>query len=227
MYAVRRQRDTLCDLLDSLSDEQWQAETMCQGWDAGDVVAHMLVREREPWTAVGLAVPPLSGVLRTRMAARKRTGRAALTAKLRSGPPKYMQIGIIGRVQVGEDYIHAEDIRRGGAADRPGAELEPDDGTGDAEIDELLWAAIARFAPLTLRNLSTKGVVSMTDGGRTRAYEVGSAIVRPAADGQADVTLTGAAGELLLYVTGRAAHRVTVHGDQTLIDALDRAGRRV
>lgn len=227
MDAVKRQRATLCDLLDSLSEEQWQAETLCAGWDAGDIAAHMLVRERDLWTAPALAIPPLQKVLTDRMARRKAAGRHALVDQLRDGPPRLMRWGLVGRVQVGEDYIHAEDVRRGGAAALPGADLQPDDGTADPEIDDLLWQAVGRFAPLTLGGVGVHGVVSMTDGGRTRAYRVGGRLARPADDGKADATLTGPAGELLLYVTGRSAHRVVVHGDRTLLDALDRAGRRV
>lgn len=227
MEAVRRQRETLCDLLESLSDQQWDAETMCEGWDAGDVVAHMLVRERDLWAAPGIVLPPLAALAEKRMASRKRKGRAALIAALRKGPPRLMAFGPLGRVQVGEDYIHAEDIRRGAAADLTGAELTPDDGTGDAEVDEILWGGIGRFAPLTLKGLRAEGVVAMTDGGRTRAYRVGDGMARAAGDGKADVTLSGSAGELLLFVTGRKAHQVAIHGDQALVDALTKKGRRV
>lgn len=34
-------------MLADLDDTQWEAETLCTGWDAGDVAAHLVVRERE------------------------------------------------------------------------------------------------------------------------------------------------------------------------------------
>lgn len=228
METVRLQRESLCDLLQSLNEQQWQAETLCGGWDAGDVVAHMLVREREPWASAGLMIPPLAALHASRMEVRKQAGRERLIRQLRSGPPKLATMGIVGRVQVGEDYIHTEDIRRGAAAAIEGtADLTADDGTGDAGIDELLWQAIGRFALTTLGGVRGRGVLAMTDGGRTRAYRVGGPVPLPARDGRADVTINGTAGELLLYTTGRTAADVHVHGDQTLIDALQASRRGI
>jgi hypothetical protein len=150
-----------------------------------------------------------------------------LVRQLRSGPPTLATKGVIGRVQVSEDYIHAEDIRRGAAADVEGAELLPDDGTGDAAIDDLLWQAIARFALQTFGGIAVKGVLAMTDGVRTRAYRLGGRIPVPARDGRADVTVSGTAGELLLFTTGRPAADVAVNGDPDLLAAINTAGRRV
>lgn len=228
MDPVRHQRATLCDLLESLTDEQWAAETMCGGWDAGDIAAHLLVRERETWAAGGVVFPPLAGLTASRMAKRKARGRAAMIGRLRSGPPRLAQYGIFGRVQVGEDYIHTEDVRRGGAAALEGtADLTPDDGTGDAAIDELLWQAVGRFALQAFGGVDVAGVLGMTDGVRTRAYQLGGRFPRPAADGQADATVSGTAGELLLWTTARASADVALNGDPDLVGALGGKGRRV
>jgi uncharacterized protein (TIGR03085 family) len=232
MNAVRRQRARLVDLLGALTPEQWAAETMCRGWDAGDVAAHLVVREREPWAAAGIVLPPLRRLTDARTAARKRAGQHALVERLRSGPPLPWTLGFPGRLQVAEDYIHAEDVRRGGAADlREGstADLEPDDGTGDAEREQVLWGAVARFATLTLRGVRAEGVLAMTDGTRTRAYTLGTAIARPAGDRDLErtATVTAPAGELLLFATGRVGARVEVSGPDDLVEALGASRRRV
>lgn len=230
MQPVHRQRQTLCDLLDTLTAEQWQATTMCEGWDAGDVAAHMLVREREPWAAAGLIVPPLAGMLRSRMAVRKQAGRAALVRQLRDGPPPWMAWGLVGRVQVGEDYIHTEDVRRGGAAEvSGGSDLVPDDGTGDERIAEVLWEAVARFSLQTLGGIKADGVVALTDGTTTKAYRVGGMIARPARNAAPTETLTvnGPVGELLLFTTGRTGARVSVDGPEALTAAVSASGRNV
>lgn len=225
MEPVHRRRALLCDLVEDLTDEQWAAETMCQGWDTGDVVAHLLVREREPWASAGLLVPPLAWLHESRMASRKQSGREAMQQRLREGPPTLATLGIVGRIQVGEDYIHTEDIRRGGAADVPGrsrADLKPDDGTGDAATDEILWEAVGRFSLQTLGGIEADGTIALTDGQRSRAYALGGRLARRAheADPDRTVTVAGPMGELLLFTTGRHGARVEITGPDDLIEAL-------
>lgn len=228
MEPVRRQRAILCDLLEGLTDQQWAAETLCDGWDAGDMAAHLLVREREPWAAGGIVLKPLAGFTESRMAARKAKGRDEMLRQLRIGPPIPFRMGPLAKAQVSEDYIHAEDVRRGGATAFEGpVDLTPDDGTGDPVTDDLLWEAVGRFAVMTFGGVRASGVLAMTDGGRTRAHKLGGRMARSAPGGAADVTVSGPAGELLLYTTGRRAARVDVAGEGPLMDALQASGRSV
>ncbi|MEE8602036.1 maleylpyruvate isomerase family mycothiol-dependent enzyme [Euzebya tangerina] len=231
MKAVHRQRTILCDLLGSLSQEQWEAETLCDGWDAGDMVAHLLVRERQPWNSAGILVPALEKMHESAMAKKKEEGRTALTQQLRDGPPWPLARGPLGRIQVGEDYIHTEDIRRGGAATVSGegaASLEPDDGTGDSETAGLLWEALKRFATMTLGGLKAEGVISLTDGSKTRNVAVGGRLAtstREMPPGAEVYTVTGPVGDLLLWVTGRSAANVETGGSLSLESALGRSRR--
>jgi uncharacterized protein (TIGR03085 family) len=229
MDPVQQQRRTLCDLLDSLSDAQWRAQTMCEGWDAGDICAHMLVREREPWASAGLVIPPLSFLHESRMATRKQVGRAKLIDQLRSGPPALVAMGPIGRVQVSEDYIHTEDVRRGGATAVEGVELTPDDGSGDPRTAGILWQAISRFALQAFGGIRADGAVSLTDGSRTRSFRTGGRFGRRATqpDPDSTVTVTGPVGELLLFTTGRTESRVDVDGPPAMVSALQASGRGV
>ncbi|MGI9017100.1 MAG: maleylpyruvate isomerase family mycothiol-dependent enzyme [Euzebya sp.] len=232
MKPVHRQRTILCDLLDSLTDQQWSAETLCRGWDAGDIAAHMLVREHEPWASAGLLLPALNGMHTARMVKWKKEGRESLARQLREGPPWLATIGIIGDVQVGEDYIHAEDVRRGGARDHmegSGADLTPDDGTGDDQILRSLWKAVARFSLQTFGGIKANGVIALSDGVKSKAYRVGGRLPRPAghAAPAETVTVTGPVGELLLFVTGRRVTDVHLEGNDRLAAAIEASGRRV
>lgn len=223
---VTLQRTALCDLLDQLSDAQWDAETLCEGWDAGDVVAHLVVREREPVPAIGILFPPLSGLHDRRVAARKAAGRETLMRQLRGGPPPWMRLPFTGDVQVGEDWIHLQDIARGGAASAEGPAPASDDGGGNPEVAKRLWQAVGRFAPMTLRGIDSGGVVALTDGRTTKAYAVGGKVARPTND-PANLTITGPVGELLLFATGRTACEVTFDGDPALRTAIEGSRRAV
>ena len=238
MKPVHRQRAILCDLIESLTQEQWDAETLCDGWDTGDMVAHLLVRERQPWNAVGVVVPPLESLHTSAMERKKSDGREAITRALRDGPPWLFSQGPLARVQVGEDYIHSEDIRRGGAADPATSDLsstgtaglDPDDGTGDPEIAACLWEAVSRFSTMTLGGLPAEGIVTLTDGARSRSFTVGGRFARTSKTippGAEQFTVTGPVGDLLLYVTGRSAVEVTTEGSETIGAALAAGGRGV
>ena len=224
---VLRQRAALCDMLDALSDAQWHAETLCEGWDAGDVVAHLLVREREPIPAIGIVFPPLSGLHDRRVAARKAQGRERMMADLRGGPPPWMRLPMLRDVQVGEDWIHGADVARGGAALADGPTIVPSDGTEDADVATLLWQAVGRFAPLTLRGIEAAGVIDLTDGTTHRTYRVGGPVARSANGAAPDLTVTGPVGELVLFATGRPSCDVTLDGDAALRAAIEGASRSV
>jgi uncharacterized protein (TIGR03085 family) len=203
---VRQRRDALCDLLAGLSDEQWHAETLCVGWDAGDVVAHLIVREREPWTGAGLFLGgPFAALADRRRTATKAQGRTAMLETLRAGPPWPLS-GPLGDTQVIEDWIHEQDVRRGGA-DVPSG--RPDD-----RLEPLLWTSAKRFATRTLA-LGTDLVVELTDGTRRHRLRSRRGVpVATATDAEPDVTVAGAPGELLLHVAGRDRADVAITGDE-------------
>jgi uncharacterized protein (TIGR03085 family) len=202
---VRQRRDGLCDLLAGLSDEQWRAETLCDGWDAGDIAAHLIIREREPWTGPGLFIGgPFAALTDRRREATKAQGRDTLIARLRSGPPWPLS-GPLGDTQVVEDWIHEQDVRRGGA----GLSTQPPDAT----LGRLLWGATRRYAARTLA-VGGDVVIELTDGQRRRRLLARrSWPVATTTDADADVTVTGPVSELLLFAVGRDAAEVAVTGD--------------
>ena len=71
---ARRERHALCDTALALGAD---APTLCGGWTARDLVAHLLVRENSILGAAGISISPLAGLTERAMAraARRRSPR--------------------------------------------------------------------------------------------------------------------------------------------------------
>ena len=82
---AQQERHALCDLFAELGPA---APTLCEGWTAADLAAHLVVRERRPDSGPGIVWPPLAGYTdRVRLAERDKTPWTELVAAVRSGPP--------------------------------------------------------------------------------------------------------------------------------------------
>jgi uncharacterized protein (TIGR03085 family) len=217
--AVTRRRE-LCDLLSSLTVEQWTAETLCAGWDAADIAAHLIVREREPWTGPGMILGgPFAELTDRRRAAWKARGREALIAALRAGPPWPLTTGPLEDSQIVEDWIHEQDVRRGGAG-----LSTPPPGPG---LERLLWGGARRFAARTLA-VDGDVVIELTDGRRRHRLRSRRTLPLATSTGAApDVTITGRVAELLLYTVGRDGADVVVTGDAAAESLLAASTRSV
>ena len=114
---ARQERTELADLLEQLTPEQWEHETLCAGWRVRDVVAHVF------------SYDDLSGAdLARRLAqGRFRLDRvnAACLAELAGGTPaeltalarahlqpRGLPAGFRGAIALVDGMIHAQDIRR-------------------------------------------------------------------------------------------------------------------
>ena len=109
---------------------------------------------------------------------------------MRTGPPWYSPFAIPGvdsLANLGEHFVHAEDVRRAQQGWAP-RELP-------ADLDAELWRTMCSRGGMVFRRCPV-GVVLATPDGRRHVVKDGS----PAA------TLTGAPGELVLYAFGRGAH---------------------
>ena len=82
---ARAERAALSDTLDRTDPDR---PTLCDGWTARDLLAHLLVRERQPWASVGMFVPALSGVTDQAMRSYADTPWPELVDELRSGPAR-------------------------------------------------------------------------------------------------------------------------------------------
>lgn len=221
------QRKVLCELLKGLTDAQWEAETVCTGWDAKQLAAHLIVRERSLVAALGIVIPAFSGFHERGVAKVAAYPRQWLIDRLYAGPPWWTRVA---QVHIAEDWIHTQDILRGGAATAdPDNELDIDAGDHHPELAHALARACDRFAPLTLRKINGPFRVHLTDADTyTRTW-----LVRPGpkfalradwANVAPDVTITGPIGELLLAFSGREhVANVAFTGNPQLISII-RAG---
>ncbi|MFF8611291.1 TIGR03085 family metal-binding protein [Streptomyces sp. NPDC015350] len=202
---AKRERLLLADLLEAAGPE---APTLCRGWTARDLAAHVVVRERRPDAAGGILV----GVLKNRL----ERVQAEFTAKpyeeliqlIRTGPPRFSPYAVKQVDEAAntvEFYIHAEDVRRA-QPDWSRRELDP-------VFADLLWSRTERTARLLGRR-SPVGLVLRRPDGRTVVAHKGVPVV----------TVTGEPGELLLFAFGRQdAATVELAGDKEAVDRLGTA----
>ncbi|MGH8989581.1 MAG: TIGR03085 family metal-binding protein, partial [Acidimicrobiales bacterium] len=106
-YAQSERRE-LCELLDEVGPD---APTLCEGWNAQDLAAHLVLRERRPDAAVGILVRRLRPYTdRVQRELRDRPW-PSLVDKVRSGPPALLR-PVDELVNVVELFVHHEDLRR-------------------------------------------------------------------------------------------------------------------
>lgn len=202
---ARSERRALAETLEATDPD---APTLCEGWTARDLAAHVVVRERRPDSALGLVVPPLRAHgERVRRAYAAKPYRE-LIELIRSGPPRLSPFAVpaLERAANGvELFVHHEDVRRGSGGGQPRA-------LPQAAEDEL-WARLGGRARLALRRAPCRVVLRRPDGA---SVTTGS--------GEAVVTVTGPPSELILFAFGRqAAAEVAYDGDPALVDRLRRA----
>lgn len=179
----RRERDAFCDTLQLVGPD---APTMCEGWRTIDLASHVVVRERDPWTAPVILCGRLSGIVARMTAAERATGFDRVVGRLRGGPPwLFRSTPQVVRLNTVEDWIHHEDVRRanGGMPRSCGWEL-----------DEILWRGVGAAGKVAGLRLDEVGLDAVTTDGRQRTVKAGRAAVE----------VVGDPGEVLLFVTGRA-----------------------
>lgn len=198
---AKRERRELCDLALTLGPD---APTLCEGWTAADLMAHLVVRERKPVASMGNVVERFAGMNQRAMAKAQAGGYEVLVEKyrtpalfLRAVPPVDEQMNGF------ELLVHHEDLRRG-AADWQPRELDP------AELD-LLWTRLSKGMRFFGRRLPVPTVVKRSDTGDTTVGKKGD---DPA-------TVSGPVVELVLFLFGRSALRdITFDGPADKVEAL-------
>jgi len=189
---AQRERTTICDLFVELGAD---APTLCEGWCAADLAAHLVVRERRPDSGPGLVWPRMADYTdKVRRAVRDRTSWEELVATVRRGPPLLLR-PLDGPMNTVEFFIHVEDLRRGQDGWQP-REISP-------ELADALWA---RVGP----------------GGMAKKVPATIVITSPGRDDKQSgtgplLTLSGNPGELTMFGAGRqGAARVEIDGDPAL-----------
>lgn len=119
---IREEREALAEVLPTLTDQQWQAPSLCEGWTIRDVVAHVIGSyERE-------TLPMVAGLLRSGLnlhaynqkvlqrigAVSNKTlmARYNSTVDLRNKPPMPTQFVLAETLIHNEDILRALDRRR-------------------------------------------------------------------------------------------------------------------
>ncbi|HUY21338.1 MAG TPA: TIGR03085 family metal-binding protein [Acidimicrobiales bacterium] len=203
----RAERAALCDLFLAVGPS---APTLCEGWLTADLAAHLVIRERNPLAGPGLVMGGAAAALTARILARTKAAHTyeELVARVRRGPPPWTA-PFDAVINLTEYFVHHEDVRRGGGDDTPrrGPEVAP--------VEAALWKSLRRSAKFLTRSLKGTGLDLVRPDGE----------VIHARPGPTPATLTGTAGEIVLFLTGRtAAARVELGGPAEAVAAL-RAAR--
>ena len=191
------ERQKLCDLLEAIGPE---APTLCEGWSAAHLAAHLVLRERKPLAALGIifggAFARHTKKTTERLAAKPFEG---LIKKLRKGPPLLLK-RIDGQMNVLEYTIHHEDVRRAVGEWEERKDLD--------ELQEIIWKIQKRSAQLMARKLEDIDLtLSRPSGEIARIGETGR-----------QVTLVGEPIELAMFMTGRREKSlVEISGDDSAI----------
>lgn len=204
MSRAQTERAHLCDALLAVEPT---APTLCEGWTAADLAAHLWIREREPSNAIGALIPAFAGRLAARMAELAAGDYAELVEKFRQGPPSRSLFAIPAvdaAANSTEFLIHGMDVRR------PNGLPEPE---RDEEFQAWAWGQLARIGKLMLRRPPV--ALALEWEGRPEQ------VVR-AGTGDRMVSVIGQPTELLLYAFGRrAAAAVRLVGlESAIADAL-------
>lgn len=217
---ARRERRLLADALDAAGPG---APTLCEGWDARDLTAHLVVREGRPDAAVGILVPPLAFYEERVRSRAAEVPFDRLVDRFRQGPPKYSPFALPGveeNANAVEFFVHHEDVRRAGAGAEP-REISPD-------LEDVLWRRI-RIARFVLRNVHVEVTFVRPDGRAARVSRAprgarGGAPGGAGADSRG-VRVHGPVGELVLWALGRRdVADVRLEGDTDSVKTLTETG---
>src|ERR1700759_1848522 len=148
MSVAQHERAALVETLRAVGPD---APTLCEGWTAHDLVAHLVVRERRPDALPGLVFGPLASYtarVQTRLASS--TAWEDLVELFASGPPLLSLFKILDPVaSIHEMFVHHEDVRRAQTGWEP------------RELDAGTSAAVKRRAALISRVGMSKSMTAV------------------------------------------------------------------
>jgi uncharacterized protein (TIGR03085 family) len=196
MSFVRDERLEMCDTFAGVGPDH---PTLAGEWTTRDLLAHLIVRERRPDAAAGIAVRQLASYtekVRLQVAEKPYD---ELVASFRKGAPfwTWSAIPLVGdKANLFEFYVHHEDIRRAVDGWEPRAH--------DDRRETALWGGLKSMGKLLFRK-SPVGVV-LAPAGRDDVV---------AHKGEPHVRLVGEPSEIALVAFGRPTERtrVVIQGD--------------
>ncbi|MCB1254806.1 MAG: TIGR03085 family metal-binding protein [Austwickia sp.] len=210
---AQQERGALCDTLTVVGPT---APTLCDGWTARDLAAHLVLRERRPDAAAGVIVPVQVLTEHTQRVQEQYAEQPwpELIDMVRSGPKNWTPIRVASvddAINLAEFYVHHEDVLRAQPDWTPQARREL-----DRDFAEALWARLRQVGQLLFRK-SPVGLTLDVGG-------VGGRKQVKAATRDGEVTLLGDPGEILLYAFGRGAvAQVRIEGEPEAVAAFTEA----
>jgi uncharacterized protein (TIGR03085 family) len=202
---AQRERAELVTTMRGAGPEQ---PTLCGDWTTRELAAHLVIRERRLDAAPGILIPTFAGYterVQNQVAAENDWN--VLLDQIASGPPLLSPFKLLDPfVNVAEMFIHHEDVRRAVSGWEP-REL-------DADTTKALTRQVSLMSRMTMSK--TPGHLSLrTPDGKTLTTL-----------GKGDtVVVTGAPGELLMFISGRDEARLAFSGDDAAVQAVREGDR--
>ncbi|GGO87024.1 TIGR03085 family protein [Nocardioides phosphati] len=201
---ARLERDQLCDLALAVGPD---APTLCGAWDVRHLMAHLLVRDRQPHNAVGIFARALAGRHDDAVDTTARRDFATTVEAVRSARSPLALPGVDTLANTIEYFVHHEDVRR-----RAGATWQPR--TLPDSTVKALWRALPVIGRVIVRDADVPVQVRRSDTGTTLQLR----------RGENPVVLVGEVSEIVLYLYGRGAVAdVAFEGPDAHITALKAA----
>ncbi|GMA31120.1 TIGR03085 family protein [Litorihabitans aurantiacus] len=162
--------------------------TLCEGWRARHLAAHVVLRERRPWSVAVGAVRGQDPTADLAATATDAAGYARLVDQVEQGPSRLSPLEWVPAANLMEFVVHAEDVRRGDGPPAQPRELPE-------RLQVGLWRSVRAMASLRYRRAAARG-------------GVGLVLVSPTARavlarGPRSAVLSGTPTELALWITGR------------------------
>ncbi len=205
MSFAQRERSRLAELFLEVGPD---APTLNEGWNTFDLAVHLLIRESKPLALPGMFVDALSGMTEKETSKVKARPYTEVVNEWAAGPPVWIK-PFDAAMNTAEHFIHHEDVRRGGG------EVRPRDFS--RTVNAQLLALAKRFGAMTLRKAQAPVILTPPDlppvtlGDKAGVAQRGDDVVR----------VSGAPGELLLWVSGRNAAEIELTGALEALDGLD------
>jgi len=192
---ARKERESFADTLISVGPD---APTLCSGWNTRDLVAHVVLRERRPDAAVGIAVSFLNNYTESVRQSYLDNDWSELVNQVRLGPPSWNPMGwssLENVVNLFEFFVHHEDVLRA-APNWQARNLS-------TELSQALMARLHDTAWLLWRRARV-GVI-LTDG-------TSSIVAKRPPKGAGIVTVSGSVADLVLRSYGRNEVDISLDG---------------
>jgi uncharacterized protein (TIGR03085 family) len=202
------QRTALCDALEAVDPS---APTLCDGWTAHHLAAHVWLRENRTWSIAPSVISGRHDRIDERLEqVRSHHSYPELIAAIRRGPSglsPFRLPGVDAAANTFEFFVHCEDVRRGSGVITPRPL--------DVALENLVWRRLSSMARIFLPRLPV-AVWLERDVPPGEPVRVGR--------GPDIVTLHGRPSELLLYLFGRrSAADVEISGEPAAVSIVERS----